>query len=99
MSFQLGFFWVDCAHPISSSKKYRELLQQSRQERLTAAHASLSEGSEAFMPDDRSTSDSTSTWGVVTTGDPQDASSNFADPNLYSSTPWMLSVSISRIWR
>ncbi|KAK7465276.1 Mitochondrial distribution and morphology protein 12 [Stygiomarasmius scandens] len=47
-----------------NSPQYREMLAKSRAEKRTAREARLTEG-EAFMPDDRSVAESTSTWGVV----------------------------------
>ncbi len=39
------------------------MLQKSRAEKRLAKEPKLSEGGEAFMPDDMSVSDSASTWG------------------------------------
>jgi 1-phosphatidylinositol-3-phosphate 5-kinase len=41
------------------------MLAKSRADKRTAREAKLTESGEAFMPDDRSVADSTSTWGVV----------------------------------
>lgn len=42
------------------------MLKQSRAEKRTAREANLTaDAGEAFMPDDRSIAESTSTWGVV----------------------------------
>jgi 1-phosphatidylinositol-3-phosphate 5-kinase len=50
---------------LSSSPQYREMLAKSRAEKRTAKEPKLTEGGEAFMPDDRSVTESVSTWGVV----------------------------------
>ncbi|KAI6031379.1 hypothetical protein BKA83DRAFT_4199500 [Pisolithus microcarpus] len=47
-----------------NSIQYREMLAKSRAERRTVKEPKLTEG-EAFMPDDHSVTDSSSTWGVV----------------------------------
>ncbi|THV06539.1 hypothetical protein K435DRAFT_481972 [Dendrothele bispora CBS 962.96] len=47
-----------------NSPLYRDMLAKSRAEKRTAREARLTDG-EAFMPDDRSVAESTSTWGVV----------------------------------
>ncbi|KAJ7665304.1 hypothetical protein DFH06DRAFT_1186961 [Mycena polygramma] len=47
-----------------NSPQYRDMLSKSRAEKRTAREAKLTEG-EAFMPDDRSVAESSSTWGVV----------------------------------
>ncbi|KAI5998021.1 hypothetical protein EDD15DRAFT_2243092 [Pisolithus albus] len=47
-----------------NSVQYREMLTKSRAERRTVKEPKLTEG-EAFMPDDHSVTDSSSTWGVV----------------------------------
>ncbi|KAJ7086595.1 hypothetical protein C8R43DRAFT_311055 [Mycena crocata] len=47
-----------------NSPQYRDMLAKSRAEKRTAREAKLTDG-EAFMPDDRSVAESTSTWGVV----------------------------------
>lgn len=49
-----------------SSPQYRDMLLKSRAEKRTAVReAKLTTDGEAFMPDDRSVAESTSTWGVV----------------------------------
>ncbi|KAI0049301.1 hypothetical protein FA95DRAFT_1677695 [Auriscalpium vulgare] len=48
-----------------SSSQYREMLAKSRAEKRQAREPRLTDGGEAFMPDDRSVAESTSTWGVV----------------------------------
>ncbi|PFH52314.1 hypothetical protein AMATHDRAFT_140429 [Amanita thiersii Skay4041] len=57
------------------SPQYREMLAKSRAEKRAAREARLTEGGEAFMPDDRSVAESTSTWGVVNL-----ETSDLADP-------------------
>lgn len=47
-----------------NSIQYREMLAKSRAEKRTVKEPKLTEG-EAFMPDDHSTTDCSSTWGVV----------------------------------
>ncbi|KAI0068031.1 hypothetical protein BV25DRAFT_1986869 [Artomyces pyxidatus] len=48
-----------------NSPQYRDMLAKSRAEKRQAREPKLTDGGEAFMPDDRSVADSTSTWGVV----------------------------------
>ncbi|KAG9313993.1 hypothetical protein JVU11DRAFT_4770 [Chiua virens] len=48
-----------------NSPHYRELLTKSRAEKRTSREPKVTEGGEAFMPDDQSVSESSSTWGVV----------------------------------
>ncbi|THH30631.1 hypothetical protein EUX98_g3545 [Antrodiella citrinella] len=49
-----------------NSPQYRELLSKSRADKRQAKEAKLTtDGGEAFMPDDTSVAESTSTWGVV----------------------------------
>ncbi|VDB86931.1 unnamed protein product [Peniophora sp. CBMAI 1063] len=49
-----------------NSPQYREMLTKSRAEKRLAREARImSEGGEAFMPDDRSIAESSSTWGMV----------------------------------
>ncbi|TFK26731.1 hypothetical protein FA15DRAFT_667221 [Coprinopsis marcescibilis] len=74
-----------------NSPQYREMLSKSRAEKRTArGEAKLMEGSEAFMPDDHSVSDSTSTWGVVNV-DEVDAIDPAEDLRVASSKlPWAI---------
>jgi hypothetical protein len=80
------------------------MLAKSRADKRTAREAKLTEGGEAFMPDDRSVAESTSTWGVVNV----DPASDLADPTEdlkvpSSKLPWAISniflgfVHISRL--
>jgi len=68
------------------------MLAKSRADKRTARpDAPLLEGTEAFMPDDRSVAESTSTWGVVNVDaaeiDPTE------DPRSFSSKlPWAIST-------
>jgi|SRR5712671_7975880 len=74
-----------------SSQQYREMLTKSRAEKRQSREPRLTEGGEAFMPDDRSVAGSTSTWGVVhldasDNGDPTD---ELRAPS--SKLPWAIS--------
>ncbi|KAJ7805196.1 hypothetical protein B0H14DRAFT_2881313 [Mycena olivaceomarginata] len=75
-----------------NSPQYRDMLLKSRAEKRTAVReAKLTTDGEAFMPDDRSVAESTSTWGVV---DVEAADS--ADPTedlkvASSKLPWAIS--------
>jgi len=76
-----------------SSPQYREMLTKSRAEKRTAREAKLTEGGEAFMPDDRSMAESTSTWGVVNI-DSVDSADPTEDLRVPSSKlPWAISES------
>ena len=67
------------------------MLAKSRADKRTAREAKLTESSEAFMPDDRSVADSTSTWGVVNV-DSTDAADPTDDLRAPSSKlPWAIS--------
>ncbi|KAF9225371.1 hypothetical protein BS17DRAFT_730801 [Gyrodon lividus] len=48
-----------------NSPLYRDMLAKARAEKRTAREPKLTEGGEAFMPDDQSIAESSSTWGVV----------------------------------
>jgi 1-phosphatidylinositol-3-phosphate 5-kinase len=48
-----------------SSPQYRDMLGKSRTEKRQAREPKLTDSGEAFMPDDRSVAESTSTWGLV----------------------------------
>ncbi|KAF9270798.1 hypothetical protein L218DRAFT_976461 [Marasmius fiardii PR-910] len=72
-----------------NSPQYRDMLARSRAEKRTAREARLTEG-EAFMPDDRSVAESTSTWGVVNV-DPAEAANPTEDLKVPSSKlPWAI---------
>lgn len=67
------------------------MLAKSRAEKKTAREAKLSEGSEAFMPDDGSVGDSSSTWGVVNVdSDSADPTEDLRVPS--SKLPWAISM-------
>ncbi|KAG7452179.1 uncharacterized protein BT62DRAFT_926393 [Guyanagaster necrorhizus] len=73
-----------------NSPQYREMLTKSRVEKRTAREPRLTDG-EAFMPDDHSVAESTSTWGVVNVD-----ASELADPTEdlkvpSSKLPWAIS--------
>ncbi|OCH90065.1 hypothetical protein OBBRIDRAFT_731550 [Obba rivulosa] len=74
-----------------NSPQYRDMLARSRAEKRQTKEARLTDGGEAFMPDDRSVAESTSTWGVVNV-----ESSEGADPTEElrvpsSKQPWAIS--------
>ncbi|KAG5645340.1 hypothetical protein DXG03_006402 [Asterophora parasitica] len=74
-----------------NSPQYREMLARSRAEKRTAREAKLNESGEAFMPDDRSIAESTSTWGVVNV----DPTAELVDPTEdlrvpSSKLPWAI---------
>ncbi|TFY71832.1 hypothetical protein EVG20_g1173 [Dentipellis fragilis] len=48
-----------------NSPHYREMLARSRAEKRQSREPKVTDGGEAFMPDDRSVAESNSTWGVV----------------------------------
>ncbi|KAK2461486.1 hypothetical protein APHAL10511_005949 [Amanita phalloides] len=73
------------------SPQYRDKLAKSRAEKRTAREAKLTDG-EAFMPDDKSVAESTSTWGVVNL-----ESSDLVDPMEElrmpsSKSPWVITI-------
>ena len=67
------------------------MLAKSRADKRTAREAKLTEGGEAFMPDDRSVAESTSTWGVVNvdSADSVDPADDLRAPS--SKLPWAIS--------
>ncbi|KAI8981204.1 hypothetical protein BD414DRAFT_93204 [Trametes punicea] len=74
-----------------NSPQYREMLAKSRAEKRFAREPKLTDGGEAFMPDDWSVAESSSTWGVVNVD-----SSDGADPTEElrvpsSRLPWQIS--------
>ncbi|GLB35735.1 putative protein present in Fab1, YOTB, Vac1, and EEA1 [Lyophyllum shimeji] len=73
-----------------NSPQYREMLAKSRAEKRTAREARLNDSGEAFMPDDRSVAESTSTWGVVNmdSGDSADPTEDLRVPS--SKLPWAI---------
>ncbi|KAJ3571559.1 hypothetical protein NP233_g3674 [Leucocoprinus birnbaumii] len=73
-----------------NSPQYRDMLAKSRAEKKIAREPKLTEG-EAFMPDDKSIAESTSTWGVVNV-DSADSADPTEDLRLPSSKlPWAIS--------
>lgn len=74
-----------------SSPQYRDMLKQSRAEKRTAREPKLTTDSgEAFMPDDRSVAESTSTWGVVNV-EPSEAANPMDELRVPSSKlPWAI---------
>ncbi|KAF9567866.1 hypothetical protein CPC08DRAFT_807848 [Agrocybe pediades] len=73
-----------------NSPQYRDLLAKSRAEKKTARVAKLAEGTEAFMPDDGSVTDTSSTWGVVNvdSADSADPTEDLRAPS--SKLPWAI---------
>ncbi|KAG6842385.1 hypothetical protein C0991_007515 [Blastosporella zonata] len=73
-----------------NSPQYREMLARSRADKRTAREAKLNDNGEAFMPDDRSVAESTSTWGVVNldTADSLDPTEDLKVPS--SKLPWAI---------
>ncbi|PCH34128.1 hypothetical protein WOLCODRAFT_113216 [Wolfiporia cocos MD-104 SS10] len=74
-----------------NSPQYREMLLNSRAEKRYTKEPKLTDGGEAFMPDDKSVAESTSTWGVVNV-----ESSGGTDPTEElrvpsSKQPWAIS--------
>ncbi|KAF8624210.1 hypothetical protein AX15_005976 [Amanita polypyramis BW_CC] len=74
------------------SPQYRDMMTKSRSEKRTAREAKLTDGGEAFMPDDKSVAESTSTWGVVNL-----ESSDLVDPMEElrmpsSKSPWVITI-------
>lgn len=80
--------------PIDSSPQYRDMLLKSRADKRQAREPKLTDGGEAFMPDDRSVAESTSTWGVVNVDsvDDTDPTEELRVPS--SKFPW----AISKFW-
>ncbi|KAF8899170.1 hypothetical protein BD779DRAFT_1607711 [Infundibulicybe gibba] len=73
-----------------NSPLYRDMLAKSRADKRTAREAKLTDGGEAFMPDDRSIAES-STWGVVNM-DSTEAADPTEDLKVPSSKlPWAIS--------
>ncbi|CCM03779.1 uncharacterized protein FIBRA_05926 [Fibroporia radiculosa] len=73
-----------------NSPQYRDMLAQSRFEKRQAREPKITDGGEAFMPDDRSIAESTSTWGVVNV-DSSDGADPTEDLRVPSSKlPWAI---------
>ncbi|KAI5124133.1 hypothetical protein M0805_000944 [Coniferiporia weirii] len=74
-----------------NSPQYRDMLAKSRADKRNTKEPKLSEGGEAFMPDDCSIAESNSTWGVVNV-DPSDDGNPTDDLRVPSSKlPWAIS--------
>ena len=79
---------------ICSSPQYRDLLAKSRADKRLG-QLKLADGtSEAFMPDDQSVAESTSTWGVVNVDVPENVPINPTDELRMpsSKSPWAISM-------
>lgn len=74
-----------------NSPQYRDLLTKSRAEKRQAREPKLTDGGEAFMPDDHSAAESSSTWGVVNVDstDGADPTEELRVPS--SKLPWAIS--------
>ncbi|THH02350.1 hypothetical protein EW026_g502 [Hermanssonia centrifuga] len=75
-----------------NSPQYRDMLAKSRAEKRQAREPKLTDGGEAFMPDDKSVAESTSTWGVVNVDsiDGADPTEELRVPS--SKLPWAISA-------
>ncbi|KAH8094601.1 hypothetical protein BXZ70DRAFT_1033808, partial [Cristinia sonorae] len=82
-----------------NSPQYRELLAKSRADKRQAKEAKLTDGGEAFMPDDMSVAESTSTWGVVNVeaGEGIDPTEELRVPS--SKLPWAICNMIESLAR
>jgi 1-phosphatidylinositol-3-phosphate 5-kinase len=90
-TFLLGYDTDSLIDLTSSSPQYREMLTRSRAEKRGTREPKLTETGEAFMPDDRSVADSTSTWGVVNMADVVETSNPTDDMRVPSSKlPWAI---------
>ncbi|EJD03732.1 uncharacterized protein FOMMEDRAFT_105874 [Fomitiporia mediterranea MF3/22] len=74
-----------------NSPQYRDMLTKSRAEKRLVKEPRLSDGEEAFMPDDCSVTDTNSTWGVVNveTTDDGNPTEDLRVPS--SRLPWAIS--------
>ncbi|KAH9837295.1 uncharacterized protein C8Q71DRAFT_595324 [Rhodofomes roseus] len=74
-----------------NSPQYRDMLSRSRAEKRLTKEPRLTDGGEAFMPDDKSVAESTSTWGVVNvdSSDDWDPTQDLRVPS--SKQPWAIS--------
>ncbi|KAL5535730.1 MDM12_1 [Sanghuangporus sanghuang] len=74
-----------------NSPQYREMLAKSRAEKRLVKEPRVSDGEEAFMPDDCSVTDANSTWGVVNvdSGDDANPTEDLRVPS--SKLPWAIS--------
>ncbi|TDL28185.1 hypothetical protein BD410DRAFT_782156 [Rickenella mellea] len=73
-----------------NSPQYREMLAKSRADKRQVKEPKLSDGREAFMPDDQSVSE-TSTWGVVNIESADDANPTEDLRVASSKLPWAIS--------
>ncbi|EGO31097.1 hypothetical protein SERLADRAFT_353741 [Serpula lacrymans var. lacrymans S7.9] len=74
-----------------NSPQYRDMLARSRAEKRIAREPKLTDGGEAFMPDDRSVAESTSTWGVVNVESADCANPTDELKSASSKLPWAIS--------
>ncbi|KAL5478589.1 MDM12_4 [Sanghuangporus weigelae] len=74
-----------------NSPQYREMLAKSKAEKRLVKEPRVSDGEEAFMPDDCSVTDTNSTWGVVNvdSGDDANPTEDLRVPS--SKLPWAIS--------
>ncbi|KAH7886184.1 hypothetical protein F5I97DRAFT_2026417 [Phlebopus sp. FC_14] len=74
-----------------NSPQYRDMLNKSRAEKRTVREPKVTEGGEAFMPDDHSVAESSSTWGVVNveTSDTVNPTDELKSPS--TKMPWVIS--------
>lgn len=73
-----------------SSPQYRDMLAKSRADKRHIKEPKLSDGREAFMPDDQSVAESTSTWGVVNVESANDANPTEDLRVPSSKLPWAI---------
>lgn len=75
------------------------MLHKSRAEKRVTREPKLTDNGEAFMPDDRSVAESTSTWGVVNVeaADSVDPMEELRTPS--SRLPWAISMPLSFVLR
>ncbi|TFK56509.1 hypothetical protein OE88DRAFT_1803203 [Heliocybe sulcata] len=74
-----------------NSPQYREMLAKSRAEKRQAREPRLTDSGEAFMPDDMSVAESTSTWGVVNVEVAEGANPTEEMRVPSSKLPWQIS--------
>ncbi|KAH8119967.1 hypothetical protein DFH11DRAFT_1557576 [Phellopilus nigrolimitatus] len=74
-----------------NSPQYRDMLAKSRADKRNVKEPKLSEGGEAFMPDDVSVAESSSTWGVVNVGSTDDGNPTDDLRVPSSKLPWAIS--------
>lgn len=76
-----------------SSPQYRDMLTKSRAEKRQVKEPKLSDGGEAFMPDDCSVTDTNSTWGVVNVDSTDDGNPTDDLRVPSSKLPWAICMS------